>query len=195
MMKNHDREVELITTYTHIAETFADLHDTPTRMYEKNVIRKIVKWEESRVFFYWRLLRRMIELRICNKIKSVSNYTSNTDCLRLIEQWYDMSHATNNTCQSDYNENDEGVYKWLEAEEDNLIKRRINALEKMIIRSKVSKLASNGHAESVAEGMLDVISALKGEEKEKILSVLRRGILFRSHSSSDVDESSTIIEF
>ena len=87
------------------------------------------------------------------------------------------------------------MYKWLEAEEDNLIKRRINALEKMIIRSKVSKLASNGHAESVAEGMLDVISALKGEEKEKILSVLRRGILFRSHSSSDVDESSTIIEF
>ena len=195
MMKIKDREVELMTTYTHIAETFADLHDTPTRMYEKNVIRKIVKWEESRVFFYWRLLRRMIELRICNKIKSVSNYTSNTDCLRLIEQWYDMSHATNNTCQSDYNENDEGVYKWLEAEEDNLIKRRINALEKMIIRSKVSKLASNGHAESVAEGMLDVISALKGEEKEKILSVLRRGILFRSHSSSDVDESSTIIEF
>ena len=69
-----------------IAVTFADLHDTPGRMQEKGVVtvtpqlhircksgkiafrtwnvvvvQDVLKWRESRQFFYWRLRRRLSE--------------------------------------------------------------------------------------------------------------------------------------
>jgi len=53
-------------TYTQVAATFADLHDTPQRMKAKGVIVDVVVWTRARTFFYWRLRRRIQE---CNFIK------------------------------------------------------------------------------------------------------------------------------
>lgn len=48
---------------------FADLHDTPGRMEAKGVIRRQVQWAESRVFFHWRLRRRLVEFQLASDLQ------------------------------------------------------------------------------------------------------------------------------
>jgi acetyl-CoA carboxylase/biotin carboxylase 1 len=78
-----------------VAVHFADLHDTPGRMKAKGVIRKQVQWSESRVFFYWRLVRRLKEFEIANNI--ISNFTFATTVAKVgkrktifneLQQWF-----------------------------------------------------------------------------------------------------------
>jgi len=58
------RETELLPAYQPLGEMFCDLHDRPERMLAKNVIKAIVPWKSSRSYFYWRLKRRIEELRL-----------------------------------------------------------------------------------------------------------------------------------
>lgn len=55
------RERQLLGVFQQVAVHFADLHDTPGRMKAKGVIRQLVRWSESRSYFYWRLRRRLQE--------------------------------------------------------------------------------------------------------------------------------------
>ena len=41
-----------------VAIAFAGMHDTPTRMVAKGVLRGVVPWARARPFFVWRLRRR-----------------------------------------------------------------------------------------------------------------------------------------
>lgn len=50
----------MLPFYLQVCHKYADLHDVSLCMKEKGVIRKIVPWEKSRSFFYYRLLRRLI---------------------------------------------------------------------------------------------------------------------------------------
>lgn len=52
------REKALLPAYTQVATCFAELHDTPTRMLAKGVLRGIVPWARARTFFHTRLRRR-----------------------------------------------------------------------------------------------------------------------------------------
>eukprot|EP00271_Cylindrocystis_brebissonii_P001540 TRINITY_DN11802_c0_g2_i1.p1 TRINITY_DN11802_c0_g2~~TRINITY_DN11802_c0_g2_i1.p1 ORF type:complete len:346 (+),score=49.53 TRINITY_DN11802_c0_g2_i1:1-1038(+) len=63
------REKGLLPMYTHVALRFAELHDTPERMVAKGVIKKVVKWRESRLFFYQRLCFRLAEDSLLNAVK------------------------------------------------------------------------------------------------------------------------------
>lgn len=62
------REKSLLGVYQQIAMHFCDLHDTPGRMKAKGVIRKQVRWSESRAFFYWRLRRLLCEFQVVDEI-------------------------------------------------------------------------------------------------------------------------------
>ncbi len=57
--------------YQQIAVHFAYLHDTPGRM---QVMRRQVDWAESRVFFYYRLKRRLTEFAVVNAVNEVFLY-------------------------------------------------------------------------------------------------------------------------
>ena len=57
------REQELLPIYSQIAIQFADLHDTPGRIKSKEIIRKSLEWKDSIRFFYWRVRRRLQEMR------------------------------------------------------------------------------------------------------------------------------------
>ncbi len=46
-------------TLVQVANTFADMHDTPQRMYHVGAIRGIVEWSHARKFFYGRLKQRL----------------------------------------------------------------------------------------------------------------------------------------
>jgi len=65
------REKSLLGVYQQIAMHFCDLHDTPGRMKAKGVIRKQVRWSESRAFFYWRLRRLLCEFALVNEVATL----------------------------------------------------------------------------------------------------------------------------
>ena len=62
------RETELLPSYQPLGEIFCDLHDRPERMLAKGVIREIVGWKGARSYFYWRLKRRLAEMRYAEQM-------------------------------------------------------------------------------------------------------------------------------
>merc|ERR1712241_589357 len=62
------REEHLAPTYHTVAVHLADLHDTPVRMKEKGAIREIIPWANARTKLYWRLKRRLLEMRLMKEI-------------------------------------------------------------------------------------------------------------------------------
>jgi acetyl-CoA carboxylase/biotin carboxylase 1 len=83
--------------YHSVALSFADLHDTPMRMYEKGCICDIVQWHKSRNFFYWRLRRSLYEDRIKNEIQRVLN-KKNEETSSMIRRWFVEQHGQHNVC-------------------------------------------------------------------------------------------------
>ena len=82
------REKYLLPSYRQAALRFAELHDTPQRMLAKGVIRKIVRWEESRSFFYWRLRARLEHGSLVDMVQSLGICkSSRSDAAALIAGW------------------------------------------------------------------------------------------------------------
>lgn len=82
------RESTLMSIYHQVALSFADLHDTPVRMYEKNCIAEIVPWRTSRQFFYWVLKRRLYENRVKNEIQRVILNKNDAEANSMIRRWF-----------------------------------------------------------------------------------------------------------
>ena len=79
----------MLPIYKQIAIRFAELHDTSFRMAAKGVIEKVVKWEESRFFFYKRLNRRVAELILIRTIRDAAGETlTHKSALCLIKEWF-----------------------------------------------------------------------------------------------------------
>merc|ERR1711994_66230 len=66
--KMKEREELLAPMYHTVAVHLVDLHDTPVRMKEKGVIREVIPWAKARTKLYWRLKRRLLEMRLMKEI-------------------------------------------------------------------------------------------------------------------------------
>lgn len=83
------REKQLLPFYKQIAIRFAELHDTSFRMAAKGVVKKVIKWEDSRIFFYKRLNRRLTESSLIKDVRDASgNNLSHKSALLLIKDWF-----------------------------------------------------------------------------------------------------------
>lgn len=82
------REQMLMSCYHQVALSFADLHDTPVRMYEKNCITEVVPWRNSRQYFYWVLKRRLCENRVKNEIQRVILNKNDAEASSMIRRWF-----------------------------------------------------------------------------------------------------------
>lgn len=83
-----ERESQLMPMYHQVALSFADLHDTPVRMYEKSCIVEVVPWRTSRTFFYWLLKRRLYENRVKNEIQRVILNKNDAEARSMIRRWF-----------------------------------------------------------------------------------------------------------
>ncbi len=70
------RESLLFPTYHQVATQFADLHDTPGRMRAKNCLDGVIRWENARELFYWKLQKRIKECKWVKRITSVIDEVS-----------------------------------------------------------------------------------------------------------------------
>eukprot|EP00871_Galdieria_phlegrea_P005615 jgi/Galph1/6054/GphlegSOOS_G4712.1 len=162
------REAELLPAYRRVALAFADLHDTPGRLLAKKAIRAIVPWKEARVFFFWRLQRRLSEDYFRKLIKEAKPDMTGEQVTQLLRKWAaqyqneqvaveeeetmkenHMFHVEN-TEASLFDRDDQWVVQWLDEEEETLEKR----IEKLKMEWMISHVIEYGSSnfESLLEG-------------------------------------------
>ncbi|OQR99927.1 acetyl-CoA carboxylase [Thraustotheca clavata] len=167
------REAKLLPIFTQIATHFGDLHDTPGRMKAKEVIRDVVAWSNARVYFYWRLKRRLEEFRVRRSILNSSN-----------EEMSKGFGATEATLQSWFEEQNKGenwsddraVLSWLTRDGD-WIAKKLEALNQERIAREVTRLGLQDPNAAVV-GILHMISELPAANRDEVITALRRGSIF-----------------
>ena len=189
-----EREKALGTAYQQVAETFADLHDRADRMQAVGVIRKVVPLAHARVQFYWRLRRRLLEMEVVRLIARQGKLATEEEAVNTLQQWFLQSnhHRFNQACQWD---NDEMVCQWLEREREDSIQQRVSMLQRQALKKDITEMGKE-NPYTVAEGVLDLISSLSGEVRERVVSTLKRGILLRTQTQADFyGEEQSFVEF
>jgi acetyl-CoA carboxylase/biotin carboxylase 1 len=113
------REEILAPIYHQVAVQFADLHDTPTRMLEKGVIRGIIPWEDARTVLYWRLRRRLLESQLIKKLKEPGgSRLTHGQSLEMLRRWFIEDLGEN---QRFLWEQDRPAVEWLQQQVDDVI--------------------------------------------------------------------------
>lgn len=108
------KRVEILSPIYHqVAVQFADLHDTPTRMMAKGVIRDVVEWKDSRTKLYWRLKRRLYEKKLMRRIEKTGAALNQGQKTELLRRWF-TEHERSKEGEKFRWENDKPVAEWLE---------------------------------------------------------------------------------
>ena len=87
------REKFLTPVYHQVAVQFADLHDTPGRMHNKEVISGVIEWRTSRKFFYWRLRRLLVQDHVVKEIiKDSKNSIKFQEAKEILKNWFEEAN-------------------------------------------------------------------------------------------------------
>jgi len=136
------RENALLPLYLQVAHEFADLHDRAGRMKAKGVIRDALSWKRSREYFYWRVHRRMAEMKLRKKIMEADPSLVMGEVTKMME---DMVGG-------DWDD-DQAVLQKLQADADK-IEEQVEALKVDGITKKVTgmldKLPADARSDVVA---------------------------------------------
>eukprot|EP00698_Gefionella_okellyi_P010265 TRINITY_DN2654_c0_g1_i1.p1 TRINITY_DN2654_c0_g1~~TRINITY_DN2654_c0_g1_i1.p1 ORF type:complete len:2219 (-),score=529.05 TRINITY_DN2654_c0_g1_i1:1486-8142(-) len=146
LQRDIDARVErLLPVYTQIALKFADLHDTPGRMCAKGAITDTVPWRESRVFFYWRLRRRLAEEELVKRLRAADKRLDHAAAINLVHGWLaDSAEAAPPAHATDVSwriANDKAALAWLESS-DASITSRVNSIAEEYVAEQTRVLAS-----------------------------------------------------
>ena len=87
-LKIKDRTSEMLHVYHTVAVHFADLHDTPERMLEKECINEIVPWRTSRIWMFWRLRRLLLEDYFVKQILIAQKSLSVGQAKSMLQRWF-----------------------------------------------------------------------------------------------------------
>jgi acetyl-CoA carboxylase/biotin carboxylase 1 len=188
----NEHETKLIVLYRQIAEHFADLHDTPGRMKAKGVITDVVPWKRSRSHFYWRLRRRLGEMNLRRQLQTASlvpgqpdSALNLADSTKLMQSWFVRAResgllrgvpAASSDSDSALWSDDRAVLAWMKDENDN-INRSVKEIREKSVRSAVVQIGREDPG-SVVKGMLDLIEQLDQRQKDAVVKMLRRGVIF-----------------
>ncbi|OQR88272.1 acetyl-CoA carboxylase [Achlya hypogyna] len=167
------REAKLLPILTQIATHFGDLHDTPGRMKAKAVIRDVVAWDRARVYFYWRLKRRLAEFRVRRAIHAASSaeMTAGFGATEAtLAGWFTAQNAAGDWAD------DKAVDAWL-ARDADWVAKKIEALHQERIAREVTRLGLQDPNAAVV-GILHLISELPAADREEVITALRRGSIF-----------------
>ncbi|KAJ3268627.1 acetyl-coenzyme-A carboxylase [Terramyces sp. JEL0728] len=156
--KIKDLETQLLPVYHQAAIELADLHDRPSRMYSKKVIREIVQWQDSRQYFYYRLARRIKELAIVKEIASKASLTIQK-AQGLFREWIQEDVSL------DIINDDQQFVEWIR-ENQNLYDEKI---EQIVLLDSIEKISGmKGKFGAIAS----LLAGMSKEDKKKLVKVL-----------------------
>lgn len=203
------RESKILPVYRSVATSFCDLHDTPGRLTEKGAIRRVVKWEEAREFFYWRLRRRLVEERVRQKIRSADPSLSRDETTALLRKWasdYRIEGGANGQVNEfseasrseDYEElekwsfdtDDRWVLQWLEVEEDTVAKR-IDKIRIGRLATEVTEIGKESR-EGFLNGIESVLRSCDNAEQSKLVEAIESKIRLVTSSRSSTSLAASL---
>ncbi|BFZ10005.1 hypothetical protein BsWGS_13044 [Bradybaena similaris] len=168
-----DREERLIPLYHSVAVMFADLHDTPGRMEEKNCITQVLKWSTSREFFYWRLRRRLLEHKVKKLMKQHLPGSSQAQLDSMLSRWFVEDQGTINAYQY---EDDKRVVEWLEVQikdsiENNAVMENIRCLQRDSVLSQIRNLMGT-NPDIIMDSIVTMTQHMTSSQRNEVARIL-----------------------
>lgn len=149
----------LMHVYHTVAVHFADLHDTPERMLEKECISEIVPWRESRRWLYWRLRRLLLEDAYIKKILRAQDNLSVGQAKQMLRRWLVEDKGATEVRPTAYPESkaltdlnfpfqaylwdkNEEMVSWYQEQSnsESIVSRNVNSVRRDAIISTISKM-------------------------------------------------------
>ncbi|XP_029040279.1 acetyl-CoA carboxylase isoform X5 [Osmia bicornis bicornis] len=165
------RELNLEPMYHQVAIHFADLHDTPERMFEKNAIHDIVPWRKARRSLYWRLRRRLLEDEIREEILSTQRSLDVRQIGAMLRRWFIEDKGTTESYLWDQ---DEAATIWLEQQrqdENSVVSRNITCVKQDAVVSRI-KEALEACPEMRLNAILEIAHRLQPAERTELQRTL-----------------------
>nr|XP_050846901.1 acetyl-CoA carboxylase isoform X2 [Vespula vulgaris] len=165
------REKTLIPIYQQVAVYFADLHDTPERMLEKNVIQDIIPWQKARPLLYWKLRRRLLEEDIKKDILSMQPKLDVRQIGAMLRRWFIEDKGATESYLWDQ---DQAATTWLEAQlvnENSVISRNIMCVKKDAVITRI-KEALETCPEVRLDAVLEIAHRLNPAERAELQRTL-----------------------
>ncbi|XP_043810179.1 LOW QUALITY PROTEIN: acetyl-CoA carboxylase 1 [Manihot esculenta] len=166
------REKQLLPVYTQIATRFAELHDSSLRMAAKGVIREVVDWGRSRVYFYKRLRRRIAEDSLMKTLKDAAgDNLSHKPAMDLIKKWFLDSDIARG--REDAWGDDEAFFAW----KDNPRNYEEN-LQELRVQKVLLQLASIGESlsdlKALPQGLAALLRKVDPSSRGQLINELRK---------------------
>jgi len=165
------REQILEPMYRQVAVHFADLHDTPERMFEKNTIQEIIPWKKARRLFYWRLRRRLLEEEIKDEILSTQPNLDVRQVGAMLRRWFIEDKGATESYLWDQ---DEATAGWLEAQrktDDSVLSRNITCVKRDAVVTRI-KEALEVCPEIRLDSVLEIVHRLQPSERAELQRTL-----------------------
>lgn len=182
------REKLLEPMYRQVAIYFADLHDTPERMFEKNTIQEIIPWKKARGLFYWRLRRRLLEEEIKNEILSTQPNLDVRQMGAMLRRWFIEDKGTTESYLWDQ---DEAATYWLEAQrrtDNSVVSRNIMCVKRDAVVTRI-KETLDIFPEIRLDAVLEIAHRLQPAERaelQRTLSQMETRETGQEHQDTDV---------
>lgn len=173
------RERALLPVYEQISVQFCELHDTPGRMQAVGVIRQQVDWATSRIFFYWRLRRKLAEFDLRKKIIEAAKVGRGVktptplEATELIRQWFLETPGMT----EDQWEDDKAMLSWMGENHDLLENKVIDYTKECVVQEVLQVMTSGGNTArigtmGIVEGINRAMTKMTDEEKSAFKSML-----------------------
>lgn len=165
------REQLLGPMYRQVAVHFADLHDTPERMFEKNAINEIIPWKKARRLFYWRLRRRLMEEEIKDEILSTQPNLDVRQVGAMLRRWFIEDKGATESYLWDQ---DEATAYWLEAQrktDDSVLSRNMTCVKRDAVVTRI-KEALEVCPEIRLDAVLEIVHRLQPTERAELQRTL-----------------------
>lgn len=165
------REGVLEPMYHQVAVHFADLHDTPERMLEKNTIQDIVPWRSSRRLLYWRLRRRLLEEEIRRDILTTQPTVGEGQVDAMLRRWFVEDKGATESYLWDQ---DESVVTWLVSQRDNensVVARNMNCVRRDAVVTKIKEVLE-ACPEVRLDAVLEIAHRLHPSERAELQRTL-----------------------
>lgn len=172
--KLKEREEFLLPIYHQVAVQFADLHDTPGRMQEKGVITDILEWRTSRLFFYWRLRRLLLEDTVKRKIQCANSELTDGQVEAMLRRWFVEAEGAVKAYLWDSNED---VVEWLErqlAEEEgarSVIDENIKYIRRDHILKQIRSLVQ-ANPEVAMDSIVHMTQHISPTQRTEVVRIL-----------------------
>lgn len=174
------REQVLLPVYEQISVQFCELHDTPGRMKAVGVIQEQVDWSQSRIFFYWRLRRKLAEFDLRRKLieatevgRAVATLTP-VEATNVIKQWF---LETSGMTEASWND-DKLLLTWMGERYAELEQKVLSYTKQCVVEEVVQVMTSGGNTAvvgtaGIVEGIGAAYQKMDPDQKAHFMKMLK----------------------